>query len=148
MRTHSALQQVGLLRVVCKPASGIGADQARFSAPAPDLTDRGPDQLVRHSPAPERTIHKRMVENRHAVLFRKGDLCDQRSVLHGKDAAGFFSRSFRKVFRSHLQMDHIFSGASTPMSFSPFFSTMRVSSASFSRAACTAGSSPLMRQAV
>ena len=44
--------------------------------------------------------------------------------------------------------DHIFSGASTPMSFRPFFSTTRVSSASFNRAACTAGSSPLMRQAL
>ena len=43
---------------------------------------------------------------------------------------------------------HIFSGASTPISFNPFFSTTRVSSASFRRAACTFGSSPLMRQAV
>ena len=43
---------------------------------------------------------------------------------------------------------YIFSGASTPMSFRPFFSTIRAQSASFRRAAATWGSSPLMRQAV
>ena len=43
---------------------------------------------------------------------------------------------------------YIFSGASTPRRARPFFKTLRVVSASFSRAASTAGASPLMRQAV
>lgn len=43
--------------------------------------------------------------------------------------------------------DYIFSGASTPMRRRPFFSTMRVQSASFKRAAAICASSPLMRQA-
>lgn len=43
---------------------------------------------------------------------------------------------------------YIFSGASTPRRARPFFRTLRVVSASFSRAASTAGASPLMRQAV
>ena len=43
---------------------------------------------------------------------------------------------------------YIFSGASTPSRARPFFSTLRAASASFSRAASTAGASPLMRQAV
>ena len=45
-------------------------------------------------------------------------------------------------------INYIFSGASTPMRARPFFSTMRVSSASLSRAAATWDSSPRMRQAV
>ena len=50
--------------------------------------------------------------------------------------------------RRPLFSGYIFSGASTPMSFRPFFSTIRAQSASFRRAAVTWGSSPLMRQAV
>ena len=54
----------------------------------------------------------------------------------------------KKNISCFIPSRHIFSGASTPSSASPFFSTLRVSSASFRRAARRAGSSPLMRQAV
>ena len=49
---------------------------------------------------------------------------------------------------SYVAKVYIFSGASTPRRARPFFRTLRVVSASFSRAASTAGASPLMRQAV
>ena len=59
-------------------------------------------------------------------------------------------RGCLRIFQRRLAIKgpYIFSGASTPMSFRPFFSTIRVSSASLRRAAATWGSSPRMRQAV
>ena len=77
-------------------------------------------------------------------------------------ASSFFQKGRKKLVRPGVRSDqlerafqlrvpvwdHIFSGASTPRSFNPFFSTLLAASASSSRARSSSGSSPLMRQAV
>ena len=55
---------------------------------------------------------------------------------------------FSQLRKSMRLPIYMCSGASTPMSFRPFFSTRRVVSASFSRAWASLCSSPRMRQAV
>ena len=57
-------------------------------------------EAVRQPPAPQRTVHKGMVDDSNALLFREGYFCQQfPGFIRGKNPAGFFAKLHNKHLR-------------------------------------------------
>ncbi len=86
-----------------QPGHGIGAGGGDGAAVLPDLLYSPAHQLSRHALAPETGIHKGVVDGRHVVPGRKGDLCDHIPCLIPGIDPSFFILIIHGLASSYLQ---------------------------------------------